>query len=264
MVNQIAHAPTEKQQSNQQISVETGIQIIKQYKDTGYLTYDGALVLGVIGLFLTANIITNIINLVEAGETARKNITAYLKPDHFQDKEYIENILKDMLTTSHSDRVCLGIFHNGSNWGNLHFTKMSVKYEARRQGIESVKNILKDIDIERISEEIKAYSEEEFRHFSIEDSNLSPGCIIYLDNLGIKSVWSRLLSSKESISSKLLSKFIKPKEVGVYAILEIQSLSEESKENSYSADTEQKLEDLYKKLLWAVDRVRRGKKVVGR
>lgn len=263
MVNQLAYLPTEKQQSDHNISVETGIQIIKQYKDTGYLTYDGALVLGVIGLFLTANIITNIINLIEAGETARKNVVAYLKPEHFQDREYIENILKEMLTTSQSDRVCLGILHNGTNWGKLHFTKMTVKYEARRQGIESVKNILKDIDIERISEEIKKYSEDEFKHFSRKDSTLSPGCIVYLDSLGIKSVYSRLLSSKESITNKLFNRFFKPKEVGVYAILEMQRLTEEE-EYRYSDCTQQKLEELYKKLLWAMDRVRTGKRLVGR
>lgn len=264
MVNQLAQTPTEKQQSNHQISVETGIQIIKQYKDSGYLTYDGALVLGVIGLFLTANIITNIINLVEAGEVAKKNITAYLKPEHFEDREYIENILKEMLQVSHSDRVCLGIFHNGTNWGNLHFTKMSVKYEARRQGIESVKPILKDIDIERIAEDIRAYTDTEFRYFSRENLGINPGCIVYLDSLGIKSVCCRLLSSKESIGNKLFRRFFKPKEVGVYAILELQSLSEESREDKDPTSTKQKLEELYKKLVWAMDRVRKGKKLVGR
>lgn len=256
-----------KQNSANQIAVDTGIQVIKEYNHTGYLTYEGALILAWSSIFLATSTIANVVNLIKVGGTARKNIIAYLQPEHFQDKEYIEDILNEMLLTSQSDRVCLGILHNGTSWGNLHFTKMSVRYEARRIGIESVKTILVDVDIERIKEEVRGYSDSEFKYFSKEDSNLSPGCVAYLDNFGIKSVYSRLLSSKESMTNKLFNKFIKPKEVGIYAILELQKISDEPthiRGAEEQAKTKQKLEELYQKLLWTMDRVRKGKRLTCR
>lgn len=261
VLNDLYKANQQQPESANKIAVDTGIQIIKEYKNTGYLSWEGAAILAACFLIVFANTVTTIFNLAKTGQTIKRNVTAYLNKEDFQDKAVIEAILRDMLEVSQSDRVCLGILHNGTGWGAVHFTKMSVRYEARRVGIESVKGVFKDIDIDRISEEIVAAEVDRFTYFTRDDKRLNAGCTAYLDSLGIKSVYTRLLSSKESLTGKLLSRFIKPKEVGVYAILELQNITEE--EDLISADdkVKQQVEELYQKLVWSMERVRKGKKL---
>jgi hypothetical protein len=242
-LNDLYKANQQNPETANKIAVDTGIQVIKSYKDTGYLSWDGAAILAACGTVLVANTITNIVNLVRIGNTVSRNAITYLTESHFKETEYIEGILRDLLTASDSDRVCLGVLHNGERWGSKHFTKMTVAYETRKSGIASVKPVFKAVDIEKISEELRIATHTEFISFKRSDLGLSSGCKIYLDTVGIKSVSTRLLRSKE----------------GVYAILELQKLSESEsvKDDSKS----QKLEEIYNRLSWAMDRVRKGKKL---
>lgn len=260
VLNDLYKANQQPESANK-IAVDTGIQIIKEYRNTGYLSWEGATILCVCVFFVLANTITTIFNLAKTGQTIKRNVTAYLNKEDFQEKAVIEAILKDMLEVSESDRVCLGILHNGTGWGALHFTKMTVRYEARKAGIESVKGVFKDIDIDKISEEIVEAEVDRFTYFTREDKRLNVGCAAYLDSLGIKSVYTRLMSSKESLTGKLLSKLIKPKEVGVYAILELQKITEEADLINVDDKVKQQVEELYQKLVWSMERVRKGKKL---
>lgn len=243
VLNDLFKANQQKPENANEIAVDTGIQVIKSYKDTGYLSWDGVFILAACGTVLVANTITNIVNLVKIGNTVSRNAITYLTEGHFKETEYIEGILRDLLTASDSDRVCLGVLHNGERWGSKHFTKMTVAYETRKYGIASVKPVFKAVDIEKIKEELRISKNTEFTSFNRSDSGLSNGCKEYLDSVGIKSVSSRLLKSKE----------------GTYAILELQKLSERElvKDDSES----QKLDEIYNRLSWAMDRVRKGKKL---
>jgi hypothetical protein len=144
---------------------------------------------------------------------------------------------------SDSDRVCLGVLHNGERWGSKHFTKMTIAYETRKSGIASVKSLFRGVDIEKVREELRIATHTEFVSFKRSDSGLSSGCKTYLDTVGIKSVSTRLLRSKE----------------GVYGILELQKLSES--ESVIDDSKSQQLEEIYNRLSWAIDRVRKGKKL---
>lgn len=237
------HKANQQPPSANSIAVDTGIQIIKEYNQIGYLSWDGAAILAACGTILVANTVTNIVNLVKVGGTASRNAIIYLTDNHFKETEYIEGILRDLLVASDSDRVCLGVLHNGERWGSKHFTKMTIAYETRKSGIASVKALFKGVDIEKIREELKVSIHTEFTSFNRSDPGLSSGCKIYLDSVGIKSVISRLLRSKE----------------GTYGILELQKLSE--RESGIDDRKSQQLDEIYNRLFWAMDRVRKGKKL---
>ena len=232
----------QKPETANKIAVDTGIQIWKEYKNTGYLSWDGAAILVACGTILVTNAITNIINLVRVGNGISNAIT-YLTDSHFKETEYIEGILRDLLVASDSDRVCLGVLHNGERWGSKHFTKMTIAYETRKSGIASVKSLFRGVDIEKVREELRIATHTKFISFKRSDLDLSSGCRVYLDSVGIRSVTTRLLRSKE----------------GVYGILELQKLSES--ESVIDDSKSQQLEEIYNRLSWAMDRVRKGKKL---
>lgn len=243
VLQDLYRANQQQPETSNNIAVDTGIQIIKEYKNTGYLSWDGAAILAACGTVLIANTVTNIINLVSIGNTAARNAIIYLSDTHFKETEYIEGILRDLLVASDSDRVCLGILHNGERWGSKHFTKMTIAYETRKSGISSIKSLFKGVDIEKVREELRIATHTKFITFNRSDSGLSRGCQVYLDSVGIKSVSTRLLRSKE----------------GVYGILELQKLSEN---NLVMNDNKsEQTEEIYNKLSWAMDRVRKGKKL---
>jgi hypothetical protein len=244
VLNNLYKAQQEKQpQTANKIAVDKGIQLIKEYKNTGYLSWDGAAILVASGIILIVNTITNIVSLIKIGNTVRRNAITYLSDNHFKETDYIEGILRELLIVSDSDRVCLGVLHNGEYWGSKHFTKMTIAYETKKSGINSIKYLFRGVDIEKISSELKSATHTEFTNFNRIDSNLSTGCKEYLDTLGIKSVSTRLLRSKE----------------GVYGILELQKLSERDlKINSVKS---QQQEEIFNKLSWAMDRVRKGQKI---
>lgn len=126
-----------------------------------------------------------------------KSSYTLLIKSYIKEVKYVEDILENILLLTKADRVCVGVFHNGDNWGSFHFLKMSIIYEATKPGIQSFKKRFQAVPIENILTEIKNITSTEFKVFTYSE-DLSQGCKQHMDASGLSSIASRLISKGEN------------------------------------------------------------------
>lgn len=138
-----------------------------------------------------------IIPTIKTLDKLAKSSYSFLSKSYIKDVNYVEDILENILLLTDSDRVCVGVFHNGENWGSFHFLKMSIIYEATRPGIQAFKKRFQSIPLERISTEINNITTQEFRIFNY-SADLPVGCCQYMDANGLSSISSRLIATSNN------------------------------------------------------------------
>jgi len=197
--------------------------IAKNYKtDTPLVNhlFDGAILLST-----ALVLVQQWMNRLSILKVATKDILAFVSKRDLAKKTEIENLLHEIRAITACDRVAVGLFHNGTTIGNIHFTKMSLVYEAVKDGIVSLKTTVKDIAIEHIEAEILLGNSEEFMRIDVDDSKLDPKCKKYLDSLSISTVYTRLLQfGNDNIYGIMQLHYFKPCEKSIIGDRQIQRI----------------------------------------
>ena len=170
------------------LSNET-VKIIQKQENITFYDYFSLL----INLLIIATLIYKVIQPLSE---IVKPFKVRLTKNYFKEIDYIEDILEEIMILTDSDRVCVGVFHNGDTWGQFHFLKMTIIYEARKQGITSIKKIYNNVPLEKIKEQLQKIKEDKFYIFN-RKNDFSVECMQYLDSQNLKGILSRLISNKK-------------------------------------------------------------------
>lgn len=145
-----------------------------------------------------------ILPAVKTIDRLAKSSYTFINNSYFKEVKYVEDILENILLLTQSDRVCIGVFHNGDKWGSFHFMKMSIIYEAVKPGIQSFKKKFHSVPIEKLLDEIKTINTSEFKIFNY-NSDLNIGCRQHMDTCGLTSISSRLISKNSEASDSIIA-----------------------------------------------------------
>lgn len=185
-----------------------------------------------------------LLNYIRLSKSPLTNVISYLSKEDIKQRQMVEGILKEMLGLSNAHRVVIGLFHNGTSVGSLHFQKMSVFYEALSPSASSLKMAFKDVEAYKLEQEVLKGSPDKFSKYSRQDPDLDPECKKYLDTQGLNTIYSRLLVSKK----------------GVFGILEIQYVEDVELEVLHNNYVSRQLEQIFNKLRRALENVRKSRK----
>lgn len=196
-------------------------------------------------LIITA--ITAIKNSLLLNSIKSGNILTYLNKEAIKQTLYIEDLLNQLLLLLDCSRVCIGLFHNGTSLGGFAFKKMSVFYEARRSDAISLKDTIKNIDLNKLNEHLYNLNDDYFTEIDRDNENLSNDCKRYLDFANLKAVYSVLLKNNKKI----------------YGILEIQYLknNERNINNFKDIEIQEEKEVLINKILKSLSYIVENKKI---
>lgn len=225
------------------IVVDSTERVLRDYFDTGQLPSESIIILAFTTIVLISNLLTNVLNLAKLSEGLYTNISTGISKRHLEFIEYVENILYQLVEVTDTDRACIGLFHNSKTWGSVHFLKMSILYEARRDGVRSIRRKFQNVELEVIREEISISSSDRFIKLSATDERLSDSCKYYLTTVGINSVYTRKIVDKKG---------------NILGIIELQNVVDRPRTDAVDSEV---AEMLYRKLSTIVNRVKNKKQV---
>jgi len=226
-----------------QIVIDSTQRVLKDYVNTGVLPSESIIILAFTSIVLISNLLTNVLNLVKLSEGFYTNISTGITKKQLDFIEYVENILYQLVEVTDTDRGCIGLFHNSKTWGSVHFLKMSILYEARRDGIKSIRRRFQNVEVEVIREEIAISSSRRFTKLSLTDEKLSDSCKYYLSTVGVNSVYTRKIVDKKG---------------NILGIIELQNTVDRPRLDSIDSEV---TEMLYHKLSTIVNNVKNKKQV---
>jgi hypothetical protein len=200
---------------------------------------------GIITLSESITVILSLIILYKSFADKGKDVITFISRERIEEQAYINSLLREFLGVTQCHRICIGIFHNGTKAGSIHFRKMSIVYEALSHGVSSIKNKVQSKSIIEFEDEILKYSDSEFTRYSIEDSDIKPECRKHLDFIGVHTIYSRLLSIKK----------------GGYGIMQLQFIDKPDFEIFNTLDKIQSAEKIFNKISTALDYIAKGKKI---
>ena len=225
------------------IVVDSTERVLRDYVDTGQLPSESIIILAFTTIVLISNLLTNVLNLAKLSEGFYTNISTGISKRHLEFIEYVENILYELVEVTDTDRACIGLFHNSKTWGSVHFLKMSILYEAKRDGVRSIRRKFQNVELEVIREEISISSSDRFTKLSATDERLSDSCKYYLTTVGINSVYTRKIVDKKG---------------NILGIIELQNVVDRPRADAVDSEV---AEMLYRKLSTIVNRVKNKKQV---
>lgn len=225
------------------IVVDSTERVLRDYVDTGHLPSESIIILAFTTIVLMSNLLTNILNLVKLSEGFYTNISTGISKKQLEFIEYVENTLYELVEVTDTDRACIGLFHNSKTWGSVHFLKMSILYEARRDGVRSIRRKFQNVEIEVIREEIAMSYSDRFTKLSVTDERLSDSCKYYLSTVGINTVYTRKIVDKKG---------------NILGIIELQNIVDRPRKDAIDSEV---TEMLYRKLSTIVNRIKNRKQV---
>lgn len=196
-------------------------------------------------ILILVTLLTTIRNSLKLESITKINVLSYLNKDSIKQIADIEKLLEELLLLLDASRICVALFHNGTSIGSYPFKRMSVIYEAVRSDAKSLKKVVKDIDLNNLSNQLLNLSAEHFTEVARLDPKLNTSCKEYLDYHDLYVMHSILLKNK----------------IGVYGILEIQYLNN-NKNNADTFSKESIIEEkeiLINKILTSVKRITENK-----
>lgn len=179
------------------------------------------------------------------------DILAKVVKQDVNENNRIENVLRELRGITGCQRAVIGIFQVASPNGLIHFKKMSFRYEACSNNTGSLKKFLYDID-SRIYEQITCDAmvnsqsdcdaSDKFTKFSRYDLGLNSEFCRYMDFIGLRTVYSRLLFTGKQAKDRVY-----------YGIVELHFTSEP--DNDFMADKELKdrVEEVFNNLSVCLD-----------
>jgi hypothetical protein len=225
------------------IVVDSTERVLKDYVDTGHLPSESITILAFTAIVLISNLLTNILNLVKLSEVLYTNISTGISKKQLEFIEYVEKTLYELVEVTDTDRACIGLFHNGKTWGSVHFLKMSILYEARRDGVSSIRRKFQNVEVEGIREEIAISHSDKFTKISITDERLSDSCKYYLRSVGINTAYTRKIVDKNG---------------NILGIMELQNTVDRPRKDAFDGEV---TEMLYRKLSTIVNKIKNRRQV---
>jgi hypothetical protein len=112
--------------------------------------------------------------------------------------ENLESLMNQLLGITGADRVAIAKIHNGTyDNTNAHEMKFSIVYETFSSRVKSTKAKIQSMPLDFIKEEISLGSTTDYQRF--DRSNLDSMCDLYLDRVGIKTKYYKLLALNKHI-----------------------------------------------------------------
>jgi hypothetical protein len=196
--------------------------------------------------YLVASLTTLIVviyNHIKEMHTPIKTAVSYFSHSEIKEKQAVESVLENFIKLTGCHRVCIGLFHNGSGAGSIHFKKMSVTHEAKKPGISSFISRFRNIDLYKVEPELLLSNSYEFISISVNDSSLDSGCKNYMISNGLKYILCRQLLCKK----------------GIYGIIELHFVEEPDLTLLNNPDIIHQINIVYEQVANMTDYIRRNK-----
>ena len=143
-------------------------------------------------IFICLLILTFIYNKLEHSTVnALKVIKDTLSRDSVIQKE-----LDDIRKSVNAERVVLGLVHNTSVYAiKYHLLKLSVLHESLKEGVPSLKKVVKDVPLGIMQSELAMYNDQGELYASI-DQKLHQDCHLHLNNINVHTLINFVLTYK--------------------------------------------------------------------
>lgn len=172
-----------------------------------------------------------------------KTAIAYFSHNDIKEKQAVESVLQNFIKLTGCHRVCIGLFHNGSGAGSIHFKKMTITHEAKKPGIVSFISRFRNVDLYKIEAELLMSNSYAFTHISADHAKLDSGCKNYMVSNGLKYVLCRQLLCKK----------------GIYGIIELQFVEDPDLTLLNNPETIKQVNVVYEQVANMTDYIRRNK-----
>ena len=144
-----------------------------------------------------------------------RDLFTYLDKDDLKATAIIERELEELRLMVSADRVAIGTFSNGEYYGKKKIQTMTCRFEARPESIASLKQRINAVDVGKFSKDLDAASAGTFTAITARSlgkqsflekvntklskrtskpQNVSPGCLKYMDYIGVDVICSRMMN----------------------------------------------------------------------
>lgn len=199
-------------------------------------------------LILSSSVLSLIISIVNHLNILtlpiRNRITEYTNKEREQIL-IVENTLREYLVIAGCQRVVIGLFHNGTSVGAIHFKKMTISHECTTNETISIKSKFDNVSLAKLDQELNKSSSYSFTKFDIKDDSLPVGCKSYMSENGIQRVLTRLLTNRK----------------GIYGILELHYTETPAFDVINNKELLLQLESVHRKVCTLLDYVIKNKKI---